>query len=138
MAKTIIAGFLAGFLAVLIFHQGTYWLMQLAGLVPAGAWNMAPVPPFGVPRVVSAAFWGGVWGMLLAVLLAARPRGALLFGTVFGALALTFVALTLVPMLRGAPMAAADLNRWWRGALLNGAWGWGVALMLLRPLRLRA
>src|SRR4051794_33206760 len=62
MGRTILLGFAAGFVAVLVFHQGTAWLLHvlttqaqigagLFGRVPA-PFNMAPVPPFGVPTVL--------------------------------------------------------------------------------------
>jgi len=146
MLRTILAGFLAGFVAVLVFHQGSAFLLHLAsadipsvravvGNVPA-PFNLAPRPPLGVPTVLSQAFWGGVWGMALAALLARLRPPALLFGTVFGAVALTLVAVTLVPVLKGMPGWNGAIP--WRGLLFNGAWGFGAALLLLRPLRLQA
>ena len=54
--------FTGGFLATLIFHQGVLALFWLGGMIPAFPWNMNPVPPLGVPQVISLAFWGGVWG----------------------------------------------------------------------------
>lgn len=144
MGRTIILGFFTGFVAVLVFHQGTAFLLHhLGNGVPGvvgifgttGApFNLAPVPPFGVPTVVSQAFWGGVWGILLAAMLR-RPMGVslpdLLFGFVFGALAPTLVAFTVVAAAKGLPLFAGG-NRlaWWRAGLLDGAWGWGTALLL--------
>ena len=145
MGRTILYGFVAGFLAVLVFHQGTAVLLHLLttkaqiatsvfGRVPF-PYNTAPVPPFGVPNVISAAFWGGVWGIVLAFLLRALRPPDLLFGFVFGALALTLVAFTLVANLKGLPpFAGGDKRIWWRALLYNGAWGWGTALVL-RPFR---
>ena len=141
MGRTILLGFLAGFAAVLVFHQGTAWLLHMLtakaqigvgvfGRVGA-PFNMAPVPPFGVPTVLSAAFWGGVWGIVLAAVLRGTRLPDLLFGFVFGALALTLVAFTLVASLKGLPTFAGGNQRiWWRALLLNGAWGWGAALLL--------
>ncbi|HYZ32339.1 MAG TPA: hypothetical protein VE684_08670 [Crenalkalicoccus sp.] len=132
MARTILHGFLAGFLAVLAFHQGMVWLLHAAGLLPAGPFSLAPVPPFGVPQVLSSAFWGGVWGVALSLLLAARPRWpALLTGLVLGVVGLNLVALTLVPALKGLPVVPPDAGRLLSMVLINGAWGWGAALLLL-------
>ena len=145
MGRTILYGFVAGFFAVLIFHQGTAVLLHLLttkaqvatnvfGRVPF-PYRTAPVPPFGVPAVISAAFWGGVWGIVLAFLLRAFRPPDLLFGAVFGALALTLVAFTLVATLKGQPQfAGGNKQVWWRVLLYHAAWGWGAAL-LLRPFR---
>ena len=71
-----ILGFLGGALAVLIFHQSLWYLLNLIGLIPPErpAWPFDPIAPFGVPSVISKAFWGGVWGAVLAPLLS-RLRG---------------------------------------------------------------
>ncbi|WP_207792074.1 hypothetical protein [Siccirubricoccus phaeus] len=148
MTRTMLYGFVAGFVAVLVFHQGTAFLLHHVGngLGPSVAlfgrvpppFNMAPVPPLGVPQVISIAFWGGVWGALLALLLRALPVPALLFGLLFGAVVPTLVAFTLVASLKGLPLWAGGNRQIWARALLyDGAWGWGTALLLLRPLRLR-
>ena len=61
LVKLSILGFIAGFLAVLIFHQTTWYLLNLGGLIPLDrpAWPLDPIPPYGVPSVISKAFWGG-------------------------------------------------------------------------------
>jgi len=147
MQKALTLGFITGILAVLVFHQGTAFLLNTYGNDMPGvvaifgrtgpAFNMNPVPPLGVPTVASQAFWGGVWGIILAMILRATPVPDLLFSFVFGAVALTLVAFTLVASLKGLPtFAGGNQQIWARAALLNGAWGWGTA-MLLRPLALR-
>ena len=119
-------GFVAGFLAVLLFHQpliGTFRSVGLGGNPP---YSLAPVPPFGAPRVLSLAFWGGVWGIAFALLrlwLPNRRTGFLVAGLVFGALAPTafgwFVLGSGVPAI------------WWRGPVINGTWGLGTAMLML-------
>ena len=148
MQKAITLGFFAGILAVLVFHQGTAFLLNTYGNdMPnvvaifgrtGPAFNMSPVPPLGVPTVASQAFWGGVWGIVLAMILRTTPVPDVLFSFVFGAVVLTLVAFTLVATLKGLPtFAGGNQQVWARAALLNGAGGWGAA-MLLRPLALRA
>ena len=146
MVKAIVFGFLAGVMAVVVFHQGAAFLLyrfggnssfvlDLVGLTQA-PFNLAPRAPFGVPTVVSQAFWGGVWGVVLAALLVLTRLPALLSGLVFGALALTFVSVTVVAHLKGLVVWNGEIP--WRGLLYNGAWGWGTALFLLQPLDLQA
>lgn len=145
MARTILIGFIAGFVAVLVFHQGTAFLLHGFGNdIPAVVgvfgktappFNMAPTKPLGVPVVLSQAFWGGVWGVVLTLILVRLRPPAILFSTLFGALALTAVGVTLVPWLKGLPTWNGAIP--WRRLLYNGAWGFGVALMLLKPLGLR-
>ena len=75
--RVLIYGFIAGFLAVLIFHQGLWYLLNQMDVIPPdrSAWPTDPVPPFGVPSVLSKAFWGGVWGLALIPVLS-RLSGA--------------------------------------------------------------
>ena len=124
--------FLAGFLATLSFHQGALWLMkQLTGFGRM-VWSMEPVPPFGVPAVMSLAFFGGLWGILMAYALRSqRGAGYWLLALAFGAVLPSLVALLVVAPLKGFPFAAGGDTRIWMAALiLNGAWGLGTALLL--------
>src|SRR3546814_4475500 len=81
--------FVAAFLATLIFHQGMFAILHAAGLIPAPPFPMAPTEPFGVPKVISLALWGGVWGFVFSWVEPKFPRGAgywiaaLLFGAIF-------------------------------------------------------
>jgi hypothetical protein len=76
LSKSLVLGFIAGFLATLIFHQGLWYLLYGIHFIPADlpAWPLDPIPPFA-PSVISKSFWGGVWGAALAPLLD-RYRGA--------------------------------------------------------------
>ena len=46
LVKLSIIGFIAGFLATLIFHQGLWWLFNQTGVIPADrpAWPLDPSP----------------------------------------------------------------------------------------------
>ncbi|MFZ5791000.1 MAG: hypothetical protein ACOY3L_09900 [Pseudomonadota bacterium] len=134
--QRIIAGFVAGFVAVLVFHQTTLLLLHLAGVTPALPWRMDPVPPFGVPAVLSSAFWGGLWGILLAWLLPQFPRAASYWSAalLFGAVALSLVAWFVVLPLKGFPPGNGfALPGVITGLTVNGAWGIGTALFLRLP-----
>ena len=129
----IALAFIAGFVSVLIFHQAMLALLHAIGLTPAMPYAFRPVPPLGVPQVISSAFWGGVWGIIFAFVAPRFPRGAgyWIAAILFGALALTLVAWFVVAPLKGAPVAGG-----WKpaamatGLLVNGAWGFGTALLL--------
>lgn len=128
----ILRAFIAGFISTLVFHQGLYWALYQAGTLPQPPWNMSPVPPLGVPAVVSLAFWGGVWGIALW-LLVRRYFGVRHWVMAFalGALLPSLVALAIVFPLKGGEFMAGWDPRILVGALLlNGAWGFGVALVM--------
>jgi hypothetical protein len=124
---------IGGCLAVPVFHQATLLALHRAGIAPAAPWDLAPVPPHGVPAVVSAAFWGGLWGIAFALLAPRFGRGAgyWLAGLLFGAIAPTLVAWFVVLPLKGLPPGGGFA---WPGVIIgpvvNGAWGLGTALLL--------
>ena len=82
----LVLGFVAGFLAHLVFQGGFGGLLYAAHLLPALPWSLAPVPPFGVPKSLNLGFWAGLWGLAYALLerrLTARLAwwsGGLVFG----------------------------------------------------------
>ena len=124
-------GFVAGFLSVLVFSSGAIALYHAAGApVPFAPWSMAPLPPFGVPQTLSAAFFGGLWGAAYG---AAEPwltarLGWLAGGLVFGALpllALWFVVFPLKGIPVGGGFTAYGLQQ---GIVLHAAFGLGLAI----------
>jgi hypothetical protein len=130
---TWLKAFLAGFLSTLVFHQGLLAILHAAGKTPRAPYSMEPTAPLGVPAVLSLAFWGGVWGILLWLAIG-RFEGTPLYwllALVFGAIAPSLVALFVVLPLKGQPAAGGGKAAVIVGALLlNGAWGIGVALLL--------
>lgn len=131
--------FLAGFIATLTFHQGTLAALHKAGLWPKPAYPMAQTQPFHVPAVISLAFWGGVWGLLAWELVRGKVGAPYWLGaTLFGAIGPSVVALFVVFPLKGMPVAGG-----WNPKvilpvlLLNGAWGFGFALLMRMALQLR-
>lgn len=130
--QTHLKAFVAGFVSTLIFHQGLLALLHFGGLVPRAPWNLAPVPPLGVPSVLSLAFWGGLWGIALWALIGrSAGRRLWLLALVLGALGPSLVAWFVVMPLKGMGAAGGFDPKIIVGALLlNGAWGLGVALTM--------
>jgi hypothetical protein len=132
LSRWLVVGFIAGALSVFIFHQGALALLHALGLTPAAAYSLSPTRPWGIPQVVSLAFWGGVWGVLLAAALA-RLDGARLVvaAAVFGAILPTLVAWFVVAPLKGQPMAAGGVPTAMAiGPIVNAAWGLGAGIGL--------
>jgi hypothetical protein len=132
LTRWLIAGFVSGALAVLIFHQGVYALLHAMQVLPRPPYGMAPTEPFGVPQLWSTVFWGGVWGVLLAAALGRMVGARLLVAAlIFGAVLPTLVVWFVVAPLKGQPMASGFVpSRMWIGPVLNGAWGLGTGIGL--------
>ncbi|MEN8821153.1 MAG: hypothetical protein ABF271_08605 [Abyssibacter sp.] len=125
--------FIGGFLATLIFHQGVYALFFAVGAdLPAPPFNMTATAPLGIPAVVSLAFWGGVWGIPIWLMIRnARSAGYWGRALVLGALLPSAVALFIVFPIKGLGVAGGWNPQVIIGALiLNGAWGIGLALFM--------
>jgi hypothetical protein len=111
----------------------TLAVLWSVGLAPFGPFSMAATQPFGVPAMLSLAFWGGVWGILFAKIEGRfPPRGAYwVVAFLFGAVLPSLVARLVVLPLKGQPMGGS-----WHPPLLltsfliNGAWGIGTGLFL--------
>lgn len=127
-----LAAFIAGFISTLVFHQGVLAALHARGLWPKPAWPMTPTPPFRVPAVISLAFWGGLWGIALWLLVRGLTEAPYWSAAVaFGALAPSAVALLVVFPLKGMPLGGGWAPKVIVPVLvLNGAWGLGTALLL--------
>lgn len=127
-----VKAFIAGFVATLVFHQGLLWVLIHGNPGALVVWDMNPVPPFGVPRVLSLSFWAGLWGVVLwLVIRSSRGRAYWLKALAFGALAPTLVSMFLVAPLKGQAIAFGWNPKFIVGALLvNAAWGLGTALIM--------
>ena len=90
------------------------------------------MPPLGVPAVISLAFWGGLWGVVLW-LIVRKHAGARRWGwaALWGAFLPSAVALFLVMPLKGMQVAGGFDPKLIVGALLlNAVWGLGVVLLV--------
>ena len=133
-ASRLALGFLAAFLATLTFHQLGVEILHLVGVTPNTPYRSVPVPPFGVPQVVSLAFWGGVWGFVFVLLepwFVRSPGGYWFAAIAFGAIFPTGASWFIVAPLKGLPLGYGF--RWPGlivGPIVNGLWGLGTALFL--------
>jgi len=123
--------FVAGFVAVLVFHQGLLALLHAINFAQRPAYQITPTQPFGVPQLLSSAFWGGIWGLVWAAITVRWQvnKNYWLVALIFGAIAPTLIAWFIVAPLKGQAIAGG-----WKpaamitGILLNGVWGLGTAL----------
>ena len=132
LSRWLIVGAISGAVSVLVFHQPVVELFRALGLTSLPAYSTHATQPWGVPQVWSLAFWGGVWGVLLAASFGRLDGPWLLVaGIVFGAVLPTLVAWLVVAPLKGLPMAGG-----WKPAVMalglvaNGAWGLGTGIGL--------
>jgi hypothetical protein len=120
--------FIAGTLAVPLGHQIALWILNLAGMIDRAPFVMTPTKPFGVPSLISLSFWGGVWGILLGLILV-RARGPKFWwlALIVGAIAPTLVAGLVVAPLKGMPVGG-NTKLLAVGLIVNGVWGLATAL----------
>jgi hypothetical protein len=131
MIKRTVIAFAAGFVSTLVFHQCVVALLHTLNIVPKPAWPMQGVPPFGIPAVISLAFWGGIWGVIIMPMIGKR-RGASFWiaAILFGAIFPTLVAWFIVAPIKHQPIAGGWKPRSMMiGPIVNAAWGFGTALI---------
>ena len=130
--RIAIAGFIAGAVSIFIFHQVGFLIATQLKLVNATFYNMKPVPPFGVPTIVSAAFWGGLWGIAAAFIVPRLPnplKGALGW-TLFAGIVVTLANWFIVAPIKGTPIDGG-----WRMPatvvvpIVYAFWGFGMWLI---------
>jgi hypothetical protein len=120
--------FIAGTLAVPLGHQIALWALNAIGTISRAPYAMTATKPFGVPSVVSLSFWGGVWGILLGLILN-RARGTRywVLAIVIGAIAPTLVAAFVVAPLKGVAVGG-NATMLMVGLIVNAVWGVMTAL----------
>jgi hypothetical protein len=140
-AVRLFFGFIAGFVATLIFHQIGLLALHFLNITPAMPYNMNPIPPFGVPQFISLSFWGGMWGIIFVLvepLLFRSPGGYWVGSIIFGAVFPTLVAWFVVLPLKGLPAGNGfHFPGILVGPIVNGLWGLGTALFLSWMLGMR-
>ena len=80
--------------------------------------------------MISKAFWGGLWGAILAPLLVRLRGSSYWLGWILvGAVALPLVAFFVVPPLKGQQIPVL-WPRMLASLLVNSVWGFGTGLFL--------
>ena len=120
--------FLAGFLSTLVFHQGAAHLGYVMGVLPNAAYNLAPTAPWGVPSILSIAFFGGIWGMIIWRIVR-RFQGSMVWilSFILGGFMLTSIFVTVVAPLKQIEPSIMSFTI---GFVLNGVWGLGNAFFI--------
>jgi hypothetical protein len=130
--RTAIVGFIAGFLGVLIFHQLGFHIANELGLTRAQIYSLRPVPPLGVPAIISSAFWGGLWGVVGSFVV---PRVPPTFDGPIGWMLFCAVAVTLVNWFVVLPIKGLPTGGGFRmpGVIVvpvvYAFWGFGIWLI---------
>ncbi len=138
--KSLLFGFIAGAIAVVTVHEIIDYILYSAGVFPRVPWSLKPSAVTGVPQIVSDAFWGGVWGMIFALLYVVLPGGGptvkgLIFGIIGPAVLGVFI---LVPLITGRFPLFFGFDPKLVGSVLlilagfGAATGWLYGLMLGR------
>jgi hypothetical protein len=132
-------GFIAAAISVATFHQAMWEALHLLALPGLGMPPPFPtdaVPPFGVPRILSLCFWGGLYGAVFGLVLPRLNAPLWLCGLGLGIIA-ALVGMFLVAAIKHQPIGAGWIPlSWVRSFLINGFWGIGVGIILpLLPIR---
>lgn len=106
--KSLVLGFIAGALATVTAHEIVKFLLFAYAGFPIAPWNLDPVTTgpmaaYNIPQLASDAFWGGLWGIVFALLWGSVPKGPLTFkGALLGMLGPALIGVfILVPLLTG-------------------------------------
>jgi hypothetical protein len=99
---------------------------------------LQPIPPWGVPRLANNVFWGGLWGVLFALVYDWIPGGlAWLKGLIFGLFIVVVSNWILLPLIKGqifgqpnqVLFSAWNQERMLAVALIVGGFGLGLGII---------
>lgn len=121
--------FVAGFMSTLVFNQGMLAFLHAIAFTPIAPYPTTPTKPLGFPFFWSAAFWGGIWGIVLASVLNQIQRRFFYWGTafLFGMFVPTLVSIFVVFPLQRVTVTP---NLIFLILMVNSAWGIGTAFFL--------
>ena len=130
--KNLILGFIAGAIATVTIHELINYVLLQQGLFPRVPWSMEPVAAgplagMGIPQIASDAFWGGLWGIVFALILGDKPMGSMtLKGAVMGMILPAFFGVfLLVPLITGRfpPFFGGDFSMMLPALLILAGFG---------------
>lgn len=132
LLKLSLIGFIAGFLATVLFHQEFLELLFQLHIIAKKPFSMAPTAPFGVPSFISLSFFGGLWGIAGVLIFKKyiQQKRFWLFLTIFGGIFPPLVAVLVV-----FPAKHMDVNSMLSPGfillmfLVNAIWGLGTAFI---------
>ena len=123
-------------MGVLVFHQLGFYISNELKFTKVPLYNTRGVAPFGVPAILSAAFWGGLWG-IAAAFVVLRLRGVLagpLGWILFAAVVVTLVNWFVVFPLKGQPVGNGfRMPGVVVVPLVYALWGFGMWLIATPP-----
>jgi hypothetical protein len=101
--RSLVWGFIAGAIAVVTVHEIVNFVLLQAGVFPRIPWSMEPAAMTGLPQILADAFWGGLWGILFALIINCIPgRSPAIKGLVFGVVGPAILGVfILVPLITG-------------------------------------
>lgn len=99
-----ILGFIAAAISVILVHQAIIYALGLNGMTRSVPWNLKPIgygPVPWLPLLANSIFWGGLWGVLFALVYDRLPSGhGWLKGLIFGLLVLLVSNWLGLPLIR--------------------------------------
>ncbi len=102
--------------------------MYMAGIAPIMPYNINPTDPLGVPSVLSLAFFGGIWGILVGFFIENNvPKKFWSKAIIFGSIGPTAVAFLVVFPIKGIAINPIFIPF---GLFLNAVWGLGLGLFI--------
>lgn len=129
--KNILLGFVAGAIATVTTHEIIALILNQAGLFGRVPWPMEANSFSGLPQALNDMFWGGVWGIVFALILGNYPKGSMTIkGALLGIIGPAIIGVfSLVPALTAKfpPFFGGDLNMIWPVLVILAGFGASTA-----------
>lgn len=126
------SGFLPGFISTLTFHQialTVFWSLGLVGFAP---YSLDATQPFGIPAVLSLAFWGGIWGIFYRLAANQFPSIKAYWLILMATLLPTIAFIAVVAPIKGIPFSIFTVQLITVAVFINLAWALGTAFLSQR------